>query len=108
MKLSLIFQYQAPFVTFSIFHSFILSLTNAAIINLKSERRLNINFLVKLKKFLTERFKVLNKVFDDKILCHVSVFKWHKPFSKDRYEVGDDEPSIRPVIARLKEKLKKN
>ena len=49
----------------------------------KSER-VNIKFLVKLKKSATETFQLLTEIYDEDCISRARVFEWHKPFSEGR------------------------
>jgi len=63
----------------------------------KSER-VNIKFLVKLKKSATETFQLLTEAYGEDCMFHARVFEWHKRFSKGRESVKDDRPG-RPCTA---------
>ena len=57
------------------------------------EQRVNLKFLVKIKKKKTspmECIKLLKDVYGDNLMTHSSVFGWHKRFSEGREEVEDD------------------
>ena len=57
----------------------------------KIEHRVNLKFLVKLKKTSpTECIKLLKDVYDDNLMSRSRVFDWHKRFSEGRKEVEDD------------------
>ena len=51
----------------------------------KSKQRVNIKFLVKLKKSATETFQLLTKAYSE--------FEWHKRFLEGRERVKDDDRS---------------
>jgi hypothetical protein len=55
------------------------------------EQRVNIKFLVKLKKTATETFIVLREVYGKDALSRARVFAWHKRFSEGREDVEDEE-----------------
>jgi hypothetical protein len=54
----------------------------------KSER-VNIKFLVKLKKSATETFQLLTEAYDEDLMSRARVFEWHKRFSEGRESVKD-------------------
>ncbi|GFU63180.1 hypothetical protein TNCV_3466041 [Trichonephila clavipes] len=53
--------------------------------------RINMKFLVKLKKSVTKTFQILTEAYGDETLYREHVFKWHKRFSGRRDSVEDDE-----------------
>jgi hypothetical protein len=55
------------------------------------EQRVNIKFLVKLKKTATETFTVLREVYGKDALSRACVYAWHKRFSEGIEDVEDDE-----------------
>ncbi|GFX20095.1 HTH_48 domain-containing protein [Trichonephila clavipes] len=61
--------------------------------NVKTEQRINIKFLVKLKKSATETFQMLTETYGDKTMFRAWVFKfeWHKRLSGGRDSVEEDE-----------------
>ena len=59
----------------------------------KSEQRVNIRFLVKLKKSATETFLLLTEAYGEDCMSRAHVFEWHKRFSEGRESVKDD---VRP------------
>ena len=63
----------------------------------KSER-VNIKFLVKLKKSATETFHLLTEAYREDCMFRARVFNWYKPFSEGRESVKDDRPG-RPCTA---------
>ena len=67
-------------------------------ISSKVEQRINLKFLVKLRKPPSECFQLLKEVFGDNCMSRTRVFEWHKPFSEGREEVEDDERTGRPVM----------
>lgn len=76
-------------------------------ISLKIEQRINLKFLVKLRKPPSECFQLLKEVFGDNCMSRTRVFEWHKRFSEGREEVEDDERTGRPVTSRIEENVKK-
>jgi hypothetical protein len=57
----------------------------------KSER-VNIKFLVKLKKSATETFQLLTEAYGEDCMSRARVFEWHKRFSEGRSVKDDDRP----------------
>ncbi|GFT88868.1 hypothetical protein TNCV_906791 [Trichonephila clavipes] len=50
-------------------------------VQLPGKCRINIRFLVKLKKSATKTFQILTEAYGDETLSHAHVFEWHKTFS---------------------------
>jgi hypothetical protein len=46
----------------------------------KSEQRVNIKFLVKLKKSATETFQLLTEAYGEDCISRARIFEWHKRF----------------------------
>ena len=44
----------------------------------KSDQRVNIKFLVKLKKSATEAFQLLTEVYSEDCMSRARMFEWHK------------------------------
>ena len=65
----------------------------------KSEQRVNIKFLVKLKKSATETFQLLTEAYGEDCMSRARVFEWHKRFSEGRESVKDDDRPGRPRTA---------
>jgi len=58
----------------------------------KSER-VNITFLIKLKKSAIETFQLLTEACDEDCMSCARVFEWHKRFLEGRESLkGDDRP----------------
>jgi hypothetical protein len=57
----------------------------------KSEQRVNIKFLVKLKKSATETFQLLTEAYGEECMSRARVFEWHKRFLEGRESVKDDD-----------------
>jgi hypothetical protein len=53
----------------------------------KSEQRVNIKFLVKLKKSATETFQLLTEAYGEDCISRARAFEWHKRFSEGRESV---------------------
>ena len=58
--------------------------------NTRVEERINLKFLVKLRKSPTECFTLLKEVYGKDVMSRPRVFKWHKRFKSGREEVEDD------------------
>jgi hypothetical protein len=65
----------------------------------KSEQRINVKFLVKLKKSATETFQLLTEAYGEDCMTRPGVFEWHKRFSEGRESVKDDDRPGRPRTA---------
>ncbi|GFV46696.1 protein GVQW3 [Trichonephila clavipes] len=61
--------------------------------------RINIRFLVKLKKSATKTFQILIEAYGDETLSSAYVFEWYKRFSGGRVSAEDDEPAGHPRSA---------
>ncbi|KAJ8962827.1 hypothetical protein NQ318_001227 [Aromia moschata] len=71
------------------------------------KQRVNLKFLVKLGKTLTDAYAILKEVYGDECLSRTQVFEWFKRFKEGR-ETTDDDP--RPGLAstsKTDENLKK-
>ena len=79
----------------------------AIMVNVKVEQRINLKFLVKLKKSPMECFQMLKEVFGDNAMSRARVFLWHKRFSEGREEVEDDERPGRSVTSRTEGNVQK-
>ncbi|XP_025415359.1 protein GVQW3-like [Sipha flava] len=76
-------------------------------LDLKIEQRVNIKFLVKLKKTATESFRMLSEVYGEECLCRAHVFEWYKRFSSGREDVeADDRPGRLQQMKTLKKSNK--
>ena len=72
----------------------------------KSDQRVNIRFLVKLKKSATETYQMLLEAYGDKCLSRACVFEWHKRFLEGRDSVKDDDRPGRPRTSTIDENVK--
>lgn len=61
------------------------------------EQRINVKFLVKLKKTPTECYKLLKEAYGENSLSRARVFEWYKRFSEGRESSEDDQRPGRPV-----------
>ncbi|GFY11396.1 zinc finger protein [Trichonephila clavipes] len=89
-----------PEIIFEIFSS----LSEHVQLHSAGKCRINIKFLVKLKKSVTKPFQILTEAYGDETLYHADVFELFKRFSRERVYVEDDEPAGRP---RFREKIRK-
>ena len=64
------------------------------------EQRINLKFLVKLRKSPTECFKLLTEVYGEDVMSRPRVFEWHKCFKSGREEVENDPRSGRPFTTK--------
>ena len=62
----------------------------------KTEQRVNVKFLVKLKKSATETFQLLTEDYGEDCMSRARVFEWHKRFSEGRESVKDVDRAGRP------------
>ena len=58
--------------------------------------RVNVKFLVKLKKSATETFQLLTEAYVEDCMSRARVFQWLKRFSEGRESVKDDDRPGRP------------
>ena len=57
----------------------------------RMEHRINLKFLVKLRKSPNECFKLLKEVYEKDVMSRPRVFAWHKR-SKSGREENEDDP----------------
>jgi 3-methyladenine DNA glycosylase Mpg len=53
----------------------------------KSEQRVNLKFLVKLKKSATETFQLLTEAYVEVCVSRARTFEWHKKSTQELFEV---------------------
>ncbi|KAJ8947388.1 hypothetical protein NQ318_017751 [Aromia moschata] len=63
-------------------------------LSVQTEQRINLMFLVKLRKSFTEGYAILNEVYGNECLSHTQVFEWFKWFKEGR-ETTEDDPHPR-------------
>ncbi len=64
----------------------------------KHEQRINVKFLIKLKKkTLTECYKFLKDAYGENSISPARVFEWYKRFSEGQESTKDDQCPSRPV-----------
>ncbi|VVC45936.1 Hypothetical protein CINCED_3A019665 [Cinara cedri] len=66
----------------------------------KQEQRINLTFLVKLKKTPTECYKLLQEAYGGNPLSRARVFEWYKRFSEGRENTEDDQSPDRQMSIR--------
>jgi len=71
------------------------------------EQRVNIKFLTKLGKCVTETYNLLTDVYGDQCLSRTQVFEWIKKFKEGREDIRDDPKSGRPSTAKTQENVEK-
>ncbi|XP_050520575.1 protein GVQW3-like [Daktulosphaira vitifoliae] len=76
-------------------------------LDIKIEQRVNIKFLVKLKKTAAELFRMLCEVYGEECLSRARVFEWHKRYCNEREYVEDDDRSGRPITCSTNENVEK-
>ena len=69
------------------------------------EQRINLKFLVRLRKTPTEALKLLQEVYGDDTMSNTRLFEWRRRFKEEREEVEDDHRSGRTSTSRTDEKL---
>jgi len=72
----------------------------------KSER-VNIKFLVKLKKSATETFQLLTEAYNEDCMSCARVSEWHKRFSEGRESLKDDDRLGHPCTAVIDDNIEK-
>jgi len=72
----------------------------------KSER-VNIKFLVKLKKSAKETFKLLTEAYGEDCMSHAHALEWHKRFSEGRESLQDDDRLGCPCTAVTNDNIEK-
>ncbi|VVC44420.1 Hypothetical protein CINCED_3A020187 [Cinara cedri] len=70
-------------------------------------QRINLKFLVKLKKTPTECYKLLQEAYGGNSLSRARVFEWYKCFSEGRESTEDDQHPGRPVTVSTPETVTK-
>jgi len=72
----------------------------------KSEQ-VNIKFLVKLKKSVTETFHLLTEAYGEDCMSRTRVFEWHKQFLEGRESLKVDDRPGRPRTAVTDDNIEK-
>ena len=72
-----------------------------------AEQRINLKFLVCLRKTPTEALKLHQEVYGDCTMSRTRLFKWHRRFKEGREEVEDDHRSGRPFTSRTDENVER-
>ena len=73
----------------------------------KHEQRINLKFLVKLKKTPNKCYKLLQEAYGDNSLSRAHVFEWCKRFSEGRESTEDEQRPGRPVTVSTQETITK-
>ena len=71
------------------------------------EQRINLKFLVHLRKTPTEALKLLQEVYGDDTISRTRLFEWHRRFKEGREEVEDNHRSGRPSTSRTDENVER-
>ena len=71
----------------------------------RMEQRINLKFLVKLRKTPTECFKLLKEVYGEDVMSRMQIFEWHKRFEKGCEDVEDDPKTGRSSTTRTDENI---
>jgi hypothetical protein len=74
---------------------------------MKIEQHINLKFLVKLKKKISECFQLVKEVYSDNVMSRTRVSERHKRFMEGREEVEDDELPGRPSASQTEENIEK-
>jgi len=73
----------------------------------KMEQRMNLKFLVKLKKSPTECLKLLKEVYCEDVMSRTQIFEWHKRFKMDarklRMTPSQDDLPLRKLMITSRE-----
>ena len=60
--------------------------------------RVNINFLVKLKKSATETFQLLTEAYGEDCMSRARMFEWHERFSEGRKSLKDQSFQVQGSV----------
>ena len=71
------------------------------------EQQINLKFLVRLGKTLTQALKLLQEVYGDDTMSRTRLFEWHRRFKDGREEMEDDRRSGRPSTSRTDENVER-
>jgi ribosome-binding protein aMBF1 (putative translation factor) len=74
---------------------------------MKIEQRINLKFIVKLRKTPTECFRLLKDVYSDNVMSRTQVSESHKRFMEGWDKVEDDERPGRPSTSNTEENVEK-
>ena len=69
------------------------------------DQRINLRFLVKLKKTPTESLKMLQEAYGDQAMSRARVFEWHRIFREGEEGVDDKPRSGRPPSLKTDENV---
>jgi len=62
------------------------------------EQRINLKFLMKLKKCQIECLKLLKEIYGEDVTSRMQIFEWHKHFKNGCKKVEDDLPRRKLMI----------
>jgi len=71
------------------------------------EQRVNVKLFLKLRKYATETYDLLKKVYDDECLSRTQVFGWFERFKEGREMIGDDQRPGRPSTSKINANIEK-
>jgi hypothetical protein len=74
---------------------------------MKIEQHINLKFLVKLKKKISECFQLVKEVYGDNVMSRTRVSERHKRFMEGREEVEEHELPGRPSTSKSEENVEK-
>ncbi|KAJ8949172.1 hypothetical protein NQ318_021663 [Aromia moschata] len=69
------------------------------------EQRVNLKFLIKLRKTFTEAYAMLKEVYGNECLSRTHVFEWFKQFKEGRQTTEDDMRPGWPSTSKTDEKI---
>ena len=69
------------------------------------DQRINLKFLVKLKKTPTESLKMLQEAYEDQAMSRARVFEWHRRFREGEEDVEDKPRSGRSSSSKTDENV---
>ena len=74
---------------------------------MRVEERINLKFLVRLGKTLTQALMLHQEVYSDDTVSRTRLFEWHRRFKEGREEVKDDHRSGRPSTSKTDENVER-
>ena len=69
------------------------------------DQRINLKYLIKLKKTPTESLKMLQEAYRDQARSCIRVFEWHRRFGEGEEDVEDKPRSGRPSSSKTDENV---
>ena len=76
-------------------------------LSVNMEQRVNVKLFLKLRKYATETYDLLKKVYDDECLSRTQVFGWFERFKEGREMIGDDQRPGRPSTSKINANIEK-